>query len=335
MKAMMLKQQAGVETSPLTLETIPRPEPGPGQVRVRVLCCGVCHTDLHIVIGELVPPRLPVIVGHQVVGIVDAVGEGCTIVRTGDRVGMAWLHRTCGSCRYCSRGLENLCEKATFTGFDEPGGFAEYTLAPEDFVYPIPDAFENHEAAPLLCAGIIGYRCLRLSGAAKGDTLGLYGFGAAAHIAIQIACHRGMEVYVFTRSEAHRNMARRLGAAWVGSADDQPPDLCQASIIFAPAGSLVPRALEQLDKGGALALGGIYMSPIPEMDYTRHLYNEKILRSVTASTRQDGHELLQVAAEIPVRTETKVFPLEQANEALTLLASSKINGEAVLEIAKG
>lgn len=332
---MMLNQQAGVETAPLSLENVLRPEPGPGQVRVRVLCCGVCHTDLHIVIGELVPPRLPVIPGHQVVGIVDAVGEGCTLVRAGDRVGMAWLHQTCGSCRYCRRGLENLCEKATFTGFDHPGGFAEYTLALEDFVYPIPDTFENHEAAPLLCAGIIGYRCLRLCGATEGDRLGLYGFGAAAHIAIQIARHRGIEVYVFTRSETHRQMAKRLGAAWAGRAEEDPPALCQGSIIFAPAGSLVPRALEQLDKGGTLALGGIYMSPIPEMNYTRHLYKEKVLRSVTASTRQDGHELLQVAAKIPVKTETQLFRLEQANEALSLLQASKINGEAVLELAKG
>jgi len=331
---MVLKQQADVESNPLTLESVPTPEPGRGEVRVRVLCCGVCHTDLHIVVGELNPPHMPVIAGHQVVGIVDAVGAGCTLVARGDRVGMAWLHRTCNTCRYCRQGLENLCEKAAFTGFDVPGGFAEYTLAPEDFVYPIPDTFENHEAAPLLCSGIIGYRCLRLCGAAEGDTLGLYGFGAAAHIAIQIARHRGMEVYVFTRSEAHRQMAKRLGAAWAGSAGDTPPGPCQGSIIFAPAGSLVPRALEQLDKGGTLALGGIYMSPIPEMDYTRHLYDEKTLRSVTASTRQDGHELLQVAAEIPVRTETQRFTLEQANEALALLQASKINGEAVLEITK-
>ncbi len=332
---MVLERQAGVESDPLSLENLARPEPGPGQVRVRVLCCGVCHTDLHIVIGELKPPRLPVVPGHQVVGIVDAIGEGCSILREGNRVGMAWLHHACGSCRFCASGLENLCEKATFTGFDFPGGFAEYTLAPEDFVYPIPAAFESHEAAPLLCAGIIGYRCLRLCGASKGDRLGLYGFGAAAHIAIQIARHRGMEVCVFTRSRDHRRMAERLGAAWVGGADDDPPGPCKGSIIFAPAGALVPRALEQLDKGGTLALGGIYMTPIPEMDYTRHLYDEKTVRSVTASTRRDGHELLQVAAEIPVKTETELFPLEEANEALRRLHASGINGEAVLRIAAG
>jgi propanol-preferring alcohol dehydrogenase len=329
---MVLKKQASVESRPLVMEECTDPEPGPGEIRVKVECCGVCHTDLHILVGELRPPRLPIIPGHQVVGVVDRTGENCRRFKKGDRVGMAWLHETCGRCRFCASGQENLCHDALFTGFDANGGFAEYTTVPEIFAYAIPDAFSSREAAPLLCAGIIGYRCLRLCGAGDGDRLGLYGFGAAAHIAVQVAAHRGMEVFVFTRSAEHRKQALRLGAAWAGGAEDAPPAKCHGSIIFAPAGWLVPPALENTEKGGTVALGGIYMSPVPELDYTRHLYDEKILRSITASTRRDGEELLAEAARIPIRTETQVFGLDEANEALLLLKESRINGEAVLMI---
>jgi propanol-preferring alcohol dehydrogenase len=329
---MVLHEHAPVGTAPLVLEDRAAPEPGPGEIRVKALCCGVCHTDLHVVKGELKPPLMPLIPGHQVVGVVDQAGEGCSRFRTGDRVGMAWLHRACGQCVFCLEGLENLCPGAAFTGFSAHGGFAEYTLVPEDFAYTIPDVFEPRDAAPLLCAGIIGYRCLRLSGIKPGGRLGLYGFGAAAHIAIQVALHWGIDVFVFTRSEEHRNLARRLGAVWTGRAEDAPPARMHGSIIFAPAGPLVPTALEHLEKGGTVALGGIYMSPVPELDYTRHLYDEKILRSVTASTRQDGEELLAVAAEIPIRTETQAFALEDANRALLQLEESRINGAAVLQV---
>ncbi len=333
MKTMILKKQAPIEKAPLLFEEAPDPEPGPGQIRVKVLACGVCHTDLHIVVGELYPPLMPIIPGHQVVGVVDQMGEGCGRFNTGDRIGMAWLHKTCGKCRFCLNGRENLCSRALFTGYSAQGGFAEYTIVPEDFAYPVPEVFSNREAAPLLCAGIIGYRCLRLAGTKKGDRLGLYGFGAAAHIAVQIAVRRGMEVFVFTRSGKHRELARSLGAAWTGRAGDEPPDRCHGSIIFAPAGPLVPLALEHLEKGGTVALGGIYMSALPELDYTKHLYDEKILRSVTASTRRDGRELLEAAAAIPIRTETSSFPLEEANRALELLQESRINGAAVLEVS--
>jgi propanol-preferring alcohol dehydrogenase len=332
MKVMLLKAPRPVDEQPLESVELPDPDPGPGEIRVKVRVCGVCHTDLHIVRGELTAPLMPVIPGHQVVGIVDRLGKGAKRFAPGDRVGMAWLHRACGTCSFCRMGSENLCADARFTGYHSHGGFAEYTVIPEDFAYAIPDVFQDRDAAPLLCAGIIGYRSLGLSGAQPGQVLGLYGFGAAAHIVIQIAVHRGMKVFVFSRGESHLKLARELGAAWTGHTGDAPPDKINASIIFAPAGPIVPEALRWLEKGGTVALGGIYMSPIPELDYTRHLYDEKVLRSVTASTRRDGEELLQVAAEIPVRTRTEAFPLSEANEALIRLEQGRINGEAVLEI---
>jgi propanol-preferring alcohol dehydrogenase len=245
---------------------------------------------------------------------------------------MAWLFRTCGVCPFCLAGKENLCQKALFTGFDADGGFAEYTKIHEDFAYPIPEVFTDLEAAPLLCAGIIGYRALRLSEITKGQKLGLYGFGAAAHIAVQVAVHRGCEVYVFTRRASHRALSLRLGAVWAGSLDDPPPAKLQGAIIFAPAGEVVPVALGHLDRGGTLALGGIYMTTIPALDYAKHLYDERTMRSVTASTRQDGMELLEAAAKIPIRTETQSFPLEEANRALQHLKAGRINGAGVLEI---
>jgi propanol-preferring alcohol dehydrogenase len=275
---------------------------------------------------------MPVVPGHQIIGTVATCGRDAKRFREGDRVGMAWLFRACGVCTFCLAGKENLCERAQFTGFDADGGFAEYTKIHEDFAYPIPQVFTDTEAAPLLCAGIIGYRALRLSEVRKGQRLGLYGFGAAAHIAVQVAVHRGCEVFVFTRGASHRALALRLGAAWAGSLDDPPPAKLEGAIIFAPAGEVVPVALSHLDRGGTLALGGIYMTTIPALDYGRHLYDERTVRSVTASTRQDGIELLTVAAEIPIRTETQSFPLEEANHALQLLKQGRINGAGILVI---
>ncbi|MCL4371570.1 MAG: zinc-dependent alcohol dehydrogenase family protein [Chloroflexi bacterium] len=333
MRAMMLVEPRPIEEKPLALVDIPLPEPGPGQVRLRVVACGICHTDLHIVEGELPPHKLPLVPGHQIVGYVDALSEGVEKLRLGDHVGVPWLNATCGECAFCGTERENLCERARFTGYDVDGGFAEYGLAPADFVYPIPPGFPSLQAAPLLCAGIIGYRALRLSEIRPGGRLALFGFGASAHIAIQIARHWGCRVYVFTRGAHHRALAEQLGAEWTGSAGDEPPSRADAAIVFAPAGSLVLDALRVVDKGGTVALAGIYMTPIPEMDYARYLYHEKTLRSVANSTRQDAVELLRLAVEIPIRTEVQVFPLEQANEALLLLNQGRIEGAGVLQVS--
>jgi propanol-preferring alcohol dehydrogenase len=331
MKAMQLSHPAPVDTAPLVEVEIEAPEPGPGQVRLKVRTCGVCHTDLHIVEGELALPRLPTIPGHQIVGRVEAVGEGVTRRRVGDRLGVPWLYQTCGTCRYCRADQENLCENIRFTGLHVDGGFAEYVVVDERFAYAIPEVFSDAEAAPLLCAGVVGYRALRLSRVEPGQRLGLYGFGAAAHIVIQIARYWGCEVFVFTRSEPHRELARSLGAVWTGGADNDPGVLLDSSIIFAPAGWLVPQALRGLARGGALALGGIHMSPIPEMPYEL-LWHERAIQSVANSTRQDAIDLLRVAADIPVKTEVETFALEQANEVLARLKHSQINGAGVLVV---
>jgi propanol-preferring alcohol dehydrogenase len=331
MKAMQLHQPAPVDTAPLIAVEIDPPQPGPHQVRLKIHTCGVCHTDLHIVEGDLTLPHLPIIPGHQIVGTVDAVGEGVSMHNIGDRLGVPWLNQTCGKCRYCQAGKENLCENIRFTGMHANGGFAEYTIVHEKFAYPIPSAFSDVEAAPLLCAGVVGYRSLRLSRVQPGQRLGLYGFGASAHIIIQIARHWDCQVFVFTRSEHHRELARSLGAVWAGEAEDDPGALMDSSIIFAPAGWLVPEALRVLDKGGTLALGGIHMSPIPEMLYDL-LWHERTIQSVANSTRQDAIDLLRVAAEIPVKTEVELFDLEQANETLLRLKRSEINGAGVLVI---
>jgi propanol-preferring alcohol dehydrogenase len=329
---MQLFQAAPVDTAPLIVAEVDIPPPGPGQVRLKIHTCGVCHTDLHIVEGDLDLPRLPTIPGHQIVGIVEAVGEAVTRHQLGDRLGVPWLFQACGECRYCQHGKENLCDQIRFTGLHVDGGFAEYVIVDEKFAYPIPAIFDDAAAAPLLCAGVIGYRSLRLSRIQPGQRLGLYGFGAAAHIVIQIARHWGCEVFVFTRSRHHRKLARSLGAAWTGGAEDDPGQMMDSSIIFAPAGWLVPQALRVLDKGGTLALGGIHMSPIPEMPYAL-LWHERTVRSVANSTRRDASELLRVAAEIPVKTEVELFSLEQANEVLLNLKQSRINGAGVLHIS--
>jgi propanol-preferring alcohol dehydrogenase len=302
-------------------------------VRLKILTCGVCHTDLHIAEGDLELPRLPIIPGHEIVGVVDAIGEGVSLHQVGDRLGVPWLNEVCGQCHYCRAGRENLCENIRFTGMHANGGYAEYTLVKEGFAYPIPPAFSNAEAAPLLCAGVVGFRSLRLSRVQPGQRLGLYGFGASAHIIIQIARYWECEVFVFTRSEHHRELARSMGAVWVGGAEGDPGVLMHSSIIYAPAGWLVPEALRVLDKGGTLALGGIHMSPIPEMPYDL-LWHERTIQSVANSTRQDAIDFLKVAAEVPVKTEVELYDLEQANETLLRLKRSEINGAAVLRISE-
>jgi len=312
------------------MRDLPLPEPGAEEIRLRVRACAVCHTDLHTVEGDLLLPKLPVVPGHQVVGIVDAVGEGVRRFTIGQRVGVPWLYRTCGTCEFCQRGMENLCRQARFTGLHADGGYAEAMVVHQDFAYPIPEIFSDESAAPLLCAGIIGYRALRLSGVRPGERLGMWGFGASAHITLQIARHWGCEVYVFTRGEKHRQLARELGAAWAGSAKDEPPAPVHGGIIFAPAGELVPEALRVLERGGTLALAGVTMTPIPELDYDRLLYWERVVRSVANFTRQDAAEFLQLAAEVPVRTTVQTFPLEAANEALLALKEGRINGAGVL-----
>jgi alcohol dehydrogenase, propanol-preferring len=331
MRAMLLEQARPAERNPLRLAEVPMPEPAAGEVRVRVRYCGVCHTDLHTVEGELELPKLPVIPGHQIVGVVDAAGGGVRQLREGDRVGIPWLHWTCGECAYCRRGQENLCERARFTGLQVDGGYAEAATVGEQFCYPLPAGFSDEHAAPLLCAGIIGYRSYRLSGAKGGDRLGLYGFGASAHIVLQFARHRGCEVWVFTRSAAHRELALQLGAAWAGEAQQESPAQLDAAIIFAPLGALVPEALRATRPGGTVALAGITMSAIPKMDYSL-LYRERVLRSVANSTRQDAREFLELAAEVPVQTEIQVFPLEQANAALQDVKHSRLAGAAVLRV---
>jgi len=330
MKAMVLDHTGAVSSHPLQLRDQPTPTPQSGQVLVKIRVCGVCRTDLHVVEGELPNPTLPLIPGHQAVGTVAQIGADVSEVKEGDRVGIAWLQDTCGRCEFCTSGRENLCLQATFTGYQANGGYAEYAVVPARFAYPIPPIFSDDEAAPLLCAGIIGYRALRLSGIKRGQRLGLYGFGASAHIAIQIARHWGCQVYVSSLKREHQELAKQLGAVWVGGATDTPPDKLHGSIIFAPAGDLVPPALRALDRGGTLALAGIHMSPIPSLDYDRDVFGERVIRSVTANTRQDGIDLLREAAAIPIKPHTVRFPLEQANRALQELKAGSFQGAAVL-----
>jgi len=330
MRAMVLTEPASIDTSPLSLREQPMPEPGVGEVLVRVEACGICRTDLHVVEGELPPHRKNIIPGHQIIGIVQKCGVGAARFKTDDRVGIAWLRFTCGECRYCRAGNENLCPSAKFTGYDENGGYSDYTVVREDFAYALPTALDSIAAAPLLCAGIIGYRALRRAEVKPGCRLGLFGFGSSASIVIQVAQHWGCTVYVMTRDERHQSLARELGAAWVGSANAKPPELLDSAILFAPVGDLVPPALEALDRGGTLALAGIYLTDIPKLNYDRHLFYEKNLRSVTANTRQDGEELLKIAVEVPLRPQTTSFALTDANRALQMLKHDAIRGSGVL-----
>ncbi len=334
MKAMVLYDQAPVETHPLRLEEIPKPTPGAGQVLIRIRTCGVCHTDLHIVEGDLPLHKRPVVVGHQVVGIVEAIGESVSQFQVGDRVGVPWVYKMCGECTFCRRGQENLCLNPLFTGWDVDGGFAEYMVSAADFTFHIPENVDDTHAAPLLCAGIVGYRTLKLSELKPGQRLGIYGFGASAHIVIQIARYWGAEVYVFTRSEEHKRHAWELGATWVGEAQDTPPHKIDSAVIYAPAGWIVKEALRVLERGGTISIGGIYMTPIPELPYDL-LYWEHTVRSTANATREDARELLQLAGEIPIHTDVEVFPLEKANEALRRLKHSQLKGSAVLRIWEG
>ena len=330
-KALTLSGPAPVEKRPLVLSDVAIPDPKEDEVLIRVSACAICRTDLHVTEGELSPKLSNVIPGHQVVGRVVGAGSQAKRYAAGTRVGIPWLHRTDGTCEFCTRGRENLCPNALFTGWTANGGYAEYAVAPEHFVYPIPDSFTDLAAAPLLCAGIIGFRALRLAELQSGDTLGIYGFGAAGHVCIQVARHWGMRVMVATREEKHRKLAAELGAEWVGAAYDDPPVPLNAAIIFAPAGELVPAALKNLKRGGTLVLGGIYMSAIPSFSYDL-LYWERNIRSVANNTRQDGMDFLQVAAEIPIHTEVHTFRLEEANEALQALKHEGIRGAGVLTV---
>jgi propanol-preferring alcohol dehydrogenase len=329
---MVLEAIGPIHASPLRLTDAPPPEPASGEVRVKVSCCAICRTDLHVIEGDLPRQMLPIIPGHQIVGTVDASGPDCRHLVPGQRVGVAWLGHTCGQCGYCTAGRENLCERARFTGYHANGGYAQYALAAEDFAYPIPDRFTDLDAAPLLCAGIIGYRALKRSQLPDGGKLALYGFGSSAHVVIQIARHRGSEVYVVTRGEKHRELARRMGAVWVGQHGSEMPAKVDSGIIFAPAGELVPQALEALKKGGTLALAGIHMSPIPQMDYERYVFYERDIHSVTCNTREDGRQLLAEAAQIPIRPHTTQYALPEANRALQDLKDDKINGTGVLVV---
>ncbi len=334
MRAIVLQHPDSIAKHPLSLRKVPDPQPRADEVLIEVSACGICRTDLHVVEGELPPKLAKVIPGHQVVGRIIRPGADAKTYTAGTRVGVPWLHRTCGTCEFCTRARENLCPNATFTGWTVNGGYAEFIVAPEKFVYPIPEGFSDLAAAPLLCAGIIGFRSLRLAELEAGDTLGIYGFGAAGHVCIQVAQHLGIRVLVCTREEKHRKLAAELGAEWVGGAYDDPPTPLNAAIIFAPAGELVPAALKNLKRGGTLVLGGIHMSDIPSFPYDV-LYWERRIRTVANNTRQDGIDFLRIAAKIPIHTQVQTFDLEQANEALEALKNDGIRGAGVLRVRKG
>ncbi|MGA2232368.1 MAG: zinc-dependent alcohol dehydrogenase family protein [Tepidisphaeraceae bacterium] len=335
MKAMLLGKIGPIEGNPLVEGEIPVPHCGKGEVRIKVEVCGICRTDLHVVEGDLPPLRPRVVPGHQVVGVVDKIGEGARRFTIGQRVGIAWLRWTCGECRYCLAGRENLCPRARFTGYQEDGGYAQYAVAPEDFAYALPGELDAASTAPLLCAGIIGFRALRQAQTKPGSRLGLYGFGSSAHIVIQVARHWGCSVYVMTRDRKHQQLALELGATWAGDAAQPAPEKVDSAILFAPVGDLVPAALQGLDMGGTLAIAGIHLSDIPSLNYEKHLFHEKTLCSVTANTRQDGEDLLKVAAEMKLVPKTTLFHLADANEALQHLKHDEINGSGVLRIPQG
>lgn len=319
-------------TGTLEAADLPVPVPGPGEVLVEVAVCGVCRTDLHVRDGDLAQHRSPVVPGHEVVGTVAALGEGVARFAVGDRVGIAWLRHTCGECAWCRRGQENLCPASQYTGWDADGGYAEYAVVPAAFAYDIPADLPDEQAAPLLCAGIIGYRALRRSNLPPGGRLGIYGFGASAHLTAQIALAQGAEVHVLTRDAAARDLAVELGAASAGGAYDAPPVRLDSAICFAPVGDLVPPALEALDQGGTLAVAGIHLSDIPGLDYQRHLFRERTLTSVTSNTRADGEELLRLAPRLGVQATVTSYPLDRADVALDDLAADRVHGAAVLRI---
>jgi alcohol dehydrogenase, propanol-preferring len=333
-KAWRVDHQAPAAEEPLVLVEGPDPEPGPGEVRVRVSTCGVCRTDLHIAEGDVALRRGHVVPGHEVVGYVDATGPGAQRFSPGERIGIPWLRHTCGECRFCRSGRENLCTAPRFTGWDEDGGYAELAVVPEDFAYRLPAAFTDEKAAPLLCAGIIGYRALRQSRVRPGQTLGIYGFGGSAHLAAQIAISEGTTVRVFTRSEKARRLALDLGCASAGDTREVPPGPLDAGIVFAPSGDVVPVAMSALDRGATLAIAGIHLSDIPALEYQKHLFYEREIRSVTANTRTDGEEFLAAAARIQVEVETTAYGFADADRALSDLAEGRVSGAAVLELSE-
>ncbi len=329
---MVLREISTVEKEPLEPMDLPVPVPGPKEILIRVSACGVCHTELDEIEGRL-KPNLPIILGHEIVGRVERLGSEGKRFGLGDRVGIAWIHSACGKCHFCQEGNENLCSEFRGTGCHSNGGYSEFTVVNEEFAYPIPGRFSDTEAAPLLCAGAVGYRNIRLSGIRKGQSLGLFGFGASAHIVIQIARYWGCEVFVFTRSEAHQNLAKKLGAHWAGGPEDELPNRLQSAIDFTPVGETVPRALKALDKGGRLVLAVIRKrNLIPPLDYTRHLWDEKEIKSVANITRKDVQDFLLLSAEIPIIPEVEVFKLEEANKALISLKQGMIQGAGVLRM---
>jgi propanol-preferring alcohol dehydrogenase len=330
MRAWVVDEPGPLRGHPLVHVEIDVPEPGPGEVLVRVSACGVCRTDLHVVTGDLPRHRHRVVPGHEVVGEVALLGEGAHRFAPGDRVGVAWLRSTCGSCRWCRAGRENLCATSRYTGWDANGGYAPWTVAPEAFAYRLPTSFSDVEAAPLLCAGIIGYRALRRAELPPGGRLGIYGFGASAHLTAQLAVAQGAEVHVLTRGGGARELAAELGATSVGGAHDAPPVPLDAAILFAPAGELVPLALEALGPGGTLSVAGIHLSDVPVLDYERHLFRERSLRSVTSNTRQDGEEFLLLAERLGLRVTTTPVPMAEADRALADLEAGRVRGAAVL-----
>ena len=332
MKAQVLQKIAPIESRPLIYSDVPVPRPGPGEVLLKVSACGVCHTELDEIEGRLTP-RLPVIPGHEIIGTVAESGQRVTKFKAGDRAGIAWIYSACGECTFCKQGNENLCLKFKGTGCDADGGYAEYTVVSEDFAYPIPERFSDAQAAPLLCAGAIGYRDLKLSGIKPGQSLGLFGFGASAHIVIQVAAHWNCDVYVFTRSEAHRALAKQLGAVWAGTAEDKPPEKLDCAIDFTPVGETVPNALRVLEKGGRLVIAVIRKrNAIPPLDYANLLWDEKEIKSVANITRRDAREFLSLASEIPILSEVQEFPLSEANDVLVMLKEGSIRGAAVLRL---
>ena len=332
MKAMVLKEHLPIEKEPLHMVELPDPIPGPQDILVKVSVCGVCHTELDEIEGRI-QPVLPVVLGHEIVGRIAGLGSEAKRFRLGDRVGIAWINTTCGKCHFCQQGNENLCLGFKATGCHTNGGYGQYTVVPEEFAYPIPERFSDAEAAPLLCAGAIGYRDLRLANIKKGQTLGLFGFGASAHIVIQVAIYWGCEVYVFTRSKEHRNLAEKLGATWTGGTGDEPPKRLNSAIDFTPVGETVPHALGLLEKGGRFVLAVIRKrNSIPPLDYVKHLWDEKELKSVANITRKDLLDFLPLAAEIPILPEVEEFRLEEANRVLMLLKQGKIQGAGVLKM---
>ncbi len=331
MKAMVLKKQGRIENSPLKLEELPVPEPEPTEIRLKISVCGVCRTDLHIVEGELPPHKMPVIIGHQIVGRIEKLGRNVKKYKLGERLGVPWLFKTCGICKYCKSNRENLCDNPMFTGYDADGGFAEYTIVEEDFAYPLPENYTDKEVAPLLCAGVIGYQAFKATGLKNSGKLGLFGFGSSAHILLQVCNHLDIETYVVSRTAKELELAKKLGAKWTGNIDDDMGTLLDAVIVFAPSGELLVKALKKIEKGGRVVSAGIYTTPLPGFDYS-YIYPEKTLTSVAHTSRKNVQEFLKLAGEFKIKTQINEYKLEDANNALLNIKHSKISGSSILVI---